>query len=54
MIEGMFRMPAIGTVISYRQTHPGRPGEVVEGKAEVRQYLTAATVKTPHMRPAER
>ncbi len=54
MIEGIFKLPAIGSVITYRQTHPARSGVVAEGKAEVRQYLTAANAPAPHMRPAER
>lgn len=54
MIEGMFKLPAIGSVITYRQTHPAHPGKVAEGKAEVRQYLTAANAPAPHMRPSER
>ena len=54
MIEGMFKLPAIGSVITYRQTSPSRQGIVAEGKAEVRQYLTAANAPAPHMRPSER
>lgn len=54
MIEGIFKLPAIGSVITYRQTSPRYPGVVAEGKAEVRQHLTAANAPAPHMRPAER
>lgn len=54
MVEGIFALPAIGSTIKYRQTHPSRPGVVAEGKAEVCQYITAATAPAPHMRPPER
>lgn len=54
MVEGIFALPKLTSVIKYRQTHPAHPGKVAEGKAFVVRYLTAKNSPTPHLRPPER
>lgn len=54
MVEGIFALPRIGSVVQYRSTYPAHPGKVAEGKAEVVKHLTAANAPAPHMRPPER
>lgn len=51
MVEGIFALPAISSVIKYRVT---KSGHVVEGEAKVCQHLTAENAPGLHMRPAER